>query len=489
MRTRLVITLLAALAAVATTGPAAATEPVHGTFWYIIDNVTAVDADAEALVWVTLPPAWDGQEVTLGAFDPAPVAILEDPSSGNRIVEWRLRPEPFAAGPAGELHQFYFRYEFTLLASPVHRRGAPESVPAYDRDDPLVKRYTAEEPGLQTDGRIRDLALHLAGDDRDPYRIGRRIYGWVLDNLVFRPNGAREWDALAILDAREGNCEQFSTLFVALCRSVGIPARTLDNTWLWGGRHVFAEIFIPGKGWLPVDPTLGQLLTEGRGGLNEPQVDATLGERGIPLGDAGWLYGNAPENRLVITLGCNIHFDSPTLGREVTLRTMKPGGSDAVPDGFRLTGFRGDVVHGGFYVFGERLDEEAAHGLAHQRLANRFFTEGLDEYIEDACRTASARYLTGTQNWINLGKSYLHKGEYYKAEAAFRRAEKLAGREPRENQISLVWIHNYLGNCYDLLGERGLARAEYEQTLTYQNDFKGAARYARRFLEKPFTKD
>ena len=102
MRTRLVITLLAALAAVATTGPAAATEPVHGTFWYIIDNVTAVDADAEALVWVTLPPAWDGQEVTLGAFDPAPVAILEDPSSGNRIVEWRLRPEPFAAGDAIE---------------------------------------------------------------------------------------------------------------------------------------------------------------------------------------------------------------------------------------------------------------------------------------------------------------------------------------------------------------------------------------------------
>ncbi len=48
--------------------PVRATEtPIKGSFWYIIDSITETSTDAEAVIWVTLPPVWHGQEVGLRA--------------------------------------------------------------------------------------------------------------------------------------------------------------------------------------------------------------------------------------------------------------------------------------------------------------------------------------------------------------------------------------------------------------------------------------
>ncbi len=458
----------------------------RGSFWYVIDNITEVSADADAVIWVTLPPTWYGQEVTVSDFSPEPIAIIEDASSGNRIVEWRIRPRPQTNTPVDEPTQLFFHYNFDVRELPVEKHGPLTVTKAYDRNSPDYKRYTTQELGIQTDGRILDLARQIAGDRKDPFAIGRLFYTWIMDNLVFRPNGVTEWDAMSINSVREGNCDQFSTLFVALCRSVGIPARTVVNTWTWGGRHVFAELMVPGHGWVPADATLGQLLTEGRGGLSKAEVEKILTEREVPLGDAGWVYGNLFGNRLIIGLGKNITIDSPTLGRNVTVQRMAPGGIDAHPAGYRLSGFNDDIVHGGFYVFDEQITEESAHVLAHQRLAKHFFRSDVDDYIEDACRQATGKYAGGVDNWINQGKSYLHKGEYYKAEAAFQRAMRLSQAKSRENQGATVWLHNYLGNCYDLLGQREMAIEQYNSALAYKNDFRGAEAYASRYLKKAF---
>jgi tetratricopeptide (TPR) repeat protein len=76
-----------------------------------------------------------------------------------------------------------------------------------------------------------------------------------------------------ILDRGRAECRGFTILFVALCRAAGIAARPV-----WGlavlpsspglaqsnySSHNFAEVYIPGSGWVPVDPqkpeTLGCL--------------------------------------------------------------------------------------------------------------------------------------------------------------------------------------------------------------------------------------
>ena len=62
----------------------------------------------------------------------------------------------------------------------------------------------------------------------------------------------------------EGECRAWSTLFTGLCRAAGVPARHF-----WGmviilpdeknpkgaiRSHVWAEVYLTGAGWIPVDP-------------------------------------------------------------------------------------------------------------------------------------------------------------------------------------------------------------------------------------------
>ena len=63
---------------------------------------------------------------------------------------------------------------------------------------------------------------------------------------------------------------------------------------------------------------------------------------------------------------------------------LAPAGVDAIPEASRIEGLNEDIVQGGFFVFGHEVaDEEHAHELVHQRLANDFFRVDLYEAVED----------------------------------------------------------------------------------------------------------
>ena len=89
-------------------GSAGAADKHQGSFWYAFDNISEISDDARIILWVTLPPEWPGQVVKVDNIVPEPVAILDDPVSGNRIIEWLVEPaarHPDAESPA--VHQFF----------------------------------------------------------------------------------------------------------------------------------------------------------------------------------------------------------------------------------------------------------------------------------------------------------------------------------------------------------------------------------------------
>ncbi len=67
-------------------------------------------------------------------------------------------------------------------------------------------------------------------------------------------------DALYACEIGVGNCTDFHSYFMSLCRSAGIPARfdmgfpipETDNGEI-SGYHCWAEFYVPQKGWSPVD--------------------------------------------------------------------------------------------------------------------------------------------------------------------------------------------------------------------------------------------
>lgn len=67
------------------------------------------------------------------------------------------------------------------------------------------------------------------------------------------------------LTLRKGSCRDYTTLFMAACRSLGIAARFVSG-YLFGNPqqehqlHAWVEVYLPGAGWRGFDPTEGSLV-------------------------------------------------------------------------------------------------------------------------------------------------------------------------------------------------------------------------------------
>ncbi len=96
--------------------------------------------------------------------------------------------------------------------------------------------------------------------------VASTIYDWVLQHCTYTKNAAQGrasvfWGALDMLNNRRGECSEYAALFVAVCRAAGIPARTQAGFLVRGtnNAHVWTEFYVPDFGWVPADPSMGDM--------------------------------------------------------------------------------------------------------------------------------------------------------------------------------------------------------------------------------------
>jgi len=66
-----------------------------------------------------------------------------------------------------------------------------------------------------------------------------------------------------VLTNKKGVCDEYTILFIALCRALGIPTRYVSgvaysNVKKDFGNHAWAEVWLPQHGWIPFDATYAQ---------------------------------------------------------------------------------------------------------------------------------------------------------------------------------------------------------------------------------------
>jgi hypothetical protein len=109
------------------------------------------------------------------------------------------------------------------------------------------------------DARIRQTAQRIANGATDPAVVAQRLTEWVYDELDKNVTLSVP-SALQVLEAKSGDCNEHTVLYVALARSLGLPARTavglvhLRGTFYY---HAWPEVWL-GE-WVAMDPTLGQV--------------------------------------------------------------------------------------------------------------------------------------------------------------------------------------------------------------------------------------
>jgi len=450
-----------------------------GTYWYILDNITDVGPDAEFKLWMTIPTSDSSQDLTFRNIYPKPAEISEDTEQGNQIGIWSLVPEQ-------DQLTLFVKMEISGESHSVLTNINADDIKPYSKDSKLFQRYTAAGKWIDTEGTVLDRALLIVGTQANPYLQAKAIFSWMNDNMTFVPANQAERSAKTTLMRRSGDCGQYSILFTAMCRSLEIPTRVVSGFWLNGGLHRWAEFYIEGEGWIPVDVAAAQVLIPDHVVFSEDETNAFLEQRQIATSDPEWFFGNSPASLIRVTNGNNITVPSKT-GKTVRFVSLEPGGVNAFPEASEVYGLNNDVVQGSFFLTGKRAnDSDYAHSIAHQKLASKFFTHGLLDVVEQGCLTAQENDPDGVTSWINLGRVALGKGKYSKAEAYFKRAMRGTVTDRKDKLESIIWVHNYLGNCYDLIGRREMALEQYEKVLTLDNNYRGAVAYAEKFSNRPF---
>ena len=243
--------------------PGVASPP--GSTRKVIEEFRVQDLDS---IW--LPAAFDPEAVTgAGAvtFDPSSGSLLTGHATSNNLVYRVTSYERLATLSAAKL----------AAAGPLPPRRTlrrdlqlPSNIPRSVIS--LAREITA--------GKKTEYAKALALQD---YLLGPS-FTYSTDP----PTDGYSTSTLAtfLLDTRTGYCQQFAGSYAVMARVVGIPTRlavgfatgTQDSTGLYhvtdADAHTWPEVYFPGYGWVPFEPTKGNFAI--------PEADAYTGSK---LGD------------------------------------------------------------------------------------------------------------------------------------------------------------------------------------------------------------
>ena len=235
-------------------------------------------------VYIPTPAEWDSQkEVSLITYTENG-KLLED-EDGNRYISYNeseLRDNVLALSQS-----------FTFTCYEINTSlGGFEDIPDYDTHSPLYLKYTKDENYIEKDF-FKEITPDIIGDEKNKLKQIKIIYDYILDNLNYRNNDFQ--GAKFAYQTMGGECGEYAALFVALLRSIGVPARPVSGFWAdprYGQTHVWAEFYIQDIGWIPVDPTIGQQNDQSR----------------------QYYFGNLDNCRLIMSKNFNIKLDNNVAG-------------------------------------------------------------------------------------------------------------------------------------------------------------------------------
>lgn len=126
-----------------------------------------------------------------------------------------------------------------------------------------LRRDLEPDALVPTTGLPADLAAKITAGKTDPLDKARAIYDYVFTTMKYDKTGTG-WghgDVLYACDAKKGNCTDFHSLFIAMARSQGIPARfeigfplpADKHSGEIAGYHCWSDFYVKSMGWIPVD--------------------------------------------------------------------------------------------------------------------------------------------------------------------------------------------------------------------------------------------
>ena len=237
-------------------------------------------------IWLPYPQNDEHQKITdIHLTAPGKVDIAKNASDGNwvahLVVEKPEKPIEIGLTFTAERTE-YLRHDFPTGANTAtSQAAAPADLARWLKADRLVP----------LDARIQKLAKEVTVGKATQLEKARAIYDYVVQTMSYDKSGTG-WgngDIYWACDAKRGNCTDFHALFIGLARAVGIPAKFEIGFPLppehgqaeVAGYHCWAEFYLAGYSWVPVDASEAKKHLEKKdyffGALDENRVQLSVG--------------------------------------------------------------------------------------------------------------------------------------------------------------------------------------------------------------------
>ncbi|HTS38168.1 MAG TPA: transglutaminase-like domain-containing protein [Candidatus Solibacter sp.] len=226
----------------------------HFTFHYAF-TVKNVPQGKKLHIWIPQAQSDPFQDVTVvSATGDLPLKITHESKYGDEMY--------FATVKSTTKSELHFEVVYDVVR---HERIAlPTANLAYTGPKTkLQKAYLQADALVPITGLPAELAVKETQGKTEPLDKARAIYDYVFTTLKYDKTGTG-WgrgDVLYACDAKKGNCTDFHSLFIAMARSQGIPARfeigfplpADKHTGEIAGYHCWSDFYVDGRGWIPVD--------------------------------------------------------------------------------------------------------------------------------------------------------------------------------------------------------------------------------------------
>ena len=185
--------------------------PAFGAIYQLTETVDVKPQPGAKLVelWIPVPYENRWQKIRkIEVKSPYSFTLKEEQEYGNRFVY--IRKEGGVKEP--------FRVKIKVI---IERK---EVSPAKRNYEPPLRYYLSDR--LVPVDKFKKLAETITAGKKTDLEKLKAIYDYVVSHMKYQKTG-KGWgrgDAIWACSAKHGNCTDFHSLFIALCRAAGIPA-------------------------------------------------------------------------------------------------------------------------------------------------------------------------------------------------------------------------------------------------------------------------
>lgn len=228
----------------------------HVDLTYTVE-IPEVPAEAKTLdLWIPVLTSNDRQTVRLlNESDLTDGQFTTEKKFGNRMYYRRFQ-RPIAPVKI----QLRYNVEVREQSIPAAKQLV-DSRPAKPGDE--LSPYLGNVSMIPIEGRIAQLASSIDLPADEPLRAGRAIYDYLVDTMTYdyKAPGAGTGNAVWACDSKTGDCTDYHSVFIGVCRWRGIPADHVFGLPMPPEQpegdiryaHCWARFHVDGVGWIPID--------------------------------------------------------------------------------------------------------------------------------------------------------------------------------------------------------------------------------------------